>query len=534
IDSLYSSGVSALKVNLGNGLKVRIEHTSVNPNKAIHVGHARNMILGDALARILKATGYKVDILNYIDDTGVQVADVILGFKYLGYVVENDQLPFDQYCGDVVYVKANEAIENNPELQEKRKDILRKIEECDPEISRFAREISDKVLRRQLLTAWRLGVEYDYLVWESDIIRSKLKDMGMKYLSKSEYVKIPEEGKYRGCVVVEVSKIDEFKGESDEVLVRSDGTLTYLCKDIFFAMWKLGLLNVKLKFIKYINQLSGKTLYSTDMKNGVEMDIGGCDYSINVIGSEQRRPQSILKYVLSSIFGRSVYDRYIHYAYEAVVLSKETVEKYLGLEATKRIQRMSGRKGIFINVDPFLDMLKNETYKLVKSSNPDIDDEVAMDIAEKIAISALRYSLLSVDRDKIVVFDINKMLDIRGESGAYILYSYARAMSILRKASSSGNPPLNVNLMNEHDINLIDQLLKFRYTLYLSAKNLEPKILCKYLYDLAKIFNDFYEKNPVIKAEEPVRNNRLLLVQAFIDVMKYGAELLGLKLVERM
>lgn len=527
-------GIDALKIDIGKGLKARIEHTSVNPNKAIHIGHARNMILGDVLARILKAAGYDVDVLNYIDDTGVQIADIILGFKYLDFPLESKDLPFDQYCGDIVYVKVNEEVERNPDLQKLRKNIIKKIEEGDKEISEFARKISDMVVRKQLKTAWRLGVEYDYLVWESDIIKSRLKEVGINIITSADIVYYADKGKYKSCLVAEVSKTDEFKGETDEVLIRSDGTLTYLCKDILFAMWKLGLIDVKMRFIKYVTQPSGKIIYSTDMKNGYEMDIGSCDYSINVIGSEQKRPQAILKLILSKIYGDNIKDRYIHYAYEAVMLSRDTVERYLGLQISKKIQRMSGRRGIFINVDPFIDMLREETYKIVKKSNPDLDNEIAIRIAENIAISAFRYGLLSVDRDKIVIFDVNKMLDIRSESGAYILYAYARAKNILKKADFEARYPLRFEVMNELDTNIMDQLLKFRFILYLAAKSLEPKVLAKYIYDLSKVFNDFYEKNPVLIAEDDIKNNRLIIVHTFVKVMEYGAGLLGLKLVDRM
>ena len=523
-------------IDMGKGLKVRIEHTSVNPNKALHVGHARNMVLGDTLARLLSRLGYKVDVLNYIDDTGVQIADTIVGFKYLGYKYESQDIPFDQYCGDIVYVSANEAIESNDKLQDLRREILRRIEEGGNEISSFARELSDQVLRNQLRTAWRLDVYYDYLVWESDIIRSGLKDVGLSILTKSPIVKYEESGKYKGCLIAEVSRTDEFKGESDEVLIRSDGTFTYLGKDIMFAMWKLGLLKYDLPFTTYIEQPNGVKILSTDSFKGKPLDLGGCDLSINVIGSEQKRPQKILKLIIESIYGKQVANRYIHYSYEAVVLSKETAEKYLGLEVTKKIQRMSGRKGIYINVDPFLDLLKQEAMKIIVESKAIPKDKID-EVSEKIAISAFRYYLLSMDRDKVIVFDINKMLNIREESGAYILYSYARANSILTKSDLNieelGSFKLTNNL-SKYDLNLIDLLSKFRYYLIQAAKSLEPKIITRYAYNLALTFNEFYEHSPVLKAEEELRNIRLQLVYAYKVTLEAIADILGLKLVEKM
>jgi len=538
VNGILREGTRFAFVDIGRGRKVRIEHTSVNPNKAVHVGHARNMVLGDSLARLLTRLGYRVEAMNYIDDTGVQIADTIVGFKVLGFPEDSQGLPFDQYCGDVVYVSASERIESDPSLAGERKRILREIEEGRGEIARFARSLSDRVLREQLKTAWRLGVYYDYLVWESDILRSGLKEAGLKEVLKSPIVAWREEGRYKGCLVAEVSKTEEFRGETDEVLIRSDGTMTYLGKDIIFAMWKLGVLKHKLPFRLYVTQPNGKPLYTTDSEAGEPMDIGGCDLSINVIGGEQRRPQRILKLVVASIYGEDVAERYVHYAYEAVVLSKETAERYLGLEVSKKIQRMSGRKGIYVNVDPFLDMLRDEALKIIKEGGVVSSEEEAREAAERIAVSALRYGLLTTDRDKVIVFDVDKMLDIRGESGAYILYSYARACSILAKAgedaSRAAEEEFRAEGLSEIDEALLDALSRLRYSLVEAGRALEPKIVAKYAYDLATAFNEFYEKAPVIKAEGELRLRRLQMVMAFKGAVEAVADVLGLKLVERM
>lgn len=537
INGILTQGLNFLFINIGNGQKVRIEHTSVNPNKAIHIGHARNMILGDTLARLLSRLGYEVDIMNYIDDTGVQMADIIIGFKYLGFSLNTKELPFDQYCGDIVYVSSCNKIERDGELLNLRKKILCEIEEGNNETAIFARSIAEKVIKHQLKTAWRLGVFYNYLVWESDIIKSKIKDLGMSKIVESPIVKHEKAGKYANCIIAEVSKTDEFRGEGDEVLVRSDGTMTYLGKDILFAMWKLGMIKEQLPFIKYIKQPNGDFIYSTDVGRGVPVDMGGCDLSINVIGGEQKRPQKILKLIIRSLYGDRIAKKYVHYAYEPVVLSRDTVNRYLGLEVSKKIQRMSGRKGIYINVDPLLDMLKDEALNIILQGRTMYGKDEMDIISENIAVSSLRFHLLSIDRDKLVVFDINKILDIKGESGAYILYSYARANSILKRISNRSYlkvPFEYSNYLTQYENDLLNIISKFRYYLVNAAKNLEPKIIAKYLYDLASKFNEFYEKVPVIKAENNIKLNRLQIVYSFKTVVEAAAEILGLKLVEKM
>lgn len=524
-----------LRLDVGKDIKVRIEHTSVNPNKAIHIGHARNMVLGDTLARILGFLGYETEVLNYIDDTGVQMADLIIGFKYLGFDVESKELPFDQYCGDVVYVSTNEKIESDTELQRIRREVLHQIEDKDTEISRFARRLADRVLKYQLLTAWRLGVKYDYFIWESDIVGSEMHASGFKVVKKSPLVKLEEGGKYRGCWVVEVDKIDKFRGESDEVLVRSDGTMTYLGKDIIFAMWKLGLFKYPLKVDEYAKQPDGNVIISSFRDGIKELTLDECDLSVNVIGGEQRRPQEILRHVLASIYGKETFKRYIHYSYESVVLSRSTAEKYLGLDVSRKIQRMSGRKGIYINVDPFLDMLREEAYKIARKNNPDISDDMLREISEGIAVTSLRYNMLNADRDRIVVFDVDKMLDVKGETGTYIMYSYARASSVLSKAEAVNYATLDLNEMSDIEDRILMMISKFRLKLINVSKTLEIKPLSRYIYDLSLLFNEFYEKCPILREpDDKIRERRLMITKAYHEIMKTSSELLGLRLVDRM
>ena len=234
-------------VDLGKNSTIVVEHTSVNPNKALHIGHIRNIILGDTIARILKKSNYKVNILNYVDDSGLQVADIIVGFRHFGFAQQPPQgKKFDHYCGDDVYVKTTEKYEKNPSLEEIRKNILKELEDGNSETAQFADKITRRVLENQLETCWNLGVYYDCLNFESQIIRSGLWGKIFEKLKEMNLIEFENEGKNAGCWVIRGEN-----NEEDKVIVRSNGTATYIAKDIPYAAWKLGLLEDPFNYQKY-------------------------------------------------------------------------------------------------------------------------------------------------------------------------------------------------------------------------------------------------------------------------------------------
>jgi arginyl-tRNA synthetase len=243
-------------LNIGNNKKVLIEHTNVNPNKAMHIGHARNTCLGDSLVRLLRFTGYNVYALNYIDDTGSQIADVVVGFKYLGFNLEPPNgMRFDKYCGDEIYVKVNKLYEEHPELEKYRAEVLKMIEEGDNEIAKFTRYVAERVLADQLKTCWRLGAYFDLLNWESDIVRAGLWEEASAMLKSKGLMIYETEGDYKGCWIIKLKHIPRFSKETDKIVVRSDGTLTYIAKDLPYAMWKVGLLNKDFSYKVYLDGL---------------------------------------------------------------------------------------------------------------------------------------------------------------------------------------------------------------------------------------------------------------------------------------
>ena len=524
--------------DLGRGEKVLVEHTSVNPNKALHIGHARNLCVGDSIARLLRSAGYNVSILNYIDDSGLQVSDIVVGFLYAGFALNpKDEVKFDHYAGDTVYVKVNELYENDPALLEKRKSVLKELE-GDGEISKFAKEVTDRILREQLKTAWRLGARYDLLTFESQIISSHLWEDLFETMKNSGITRYESAGKLAGTWIVTMMG-DESNEKDEKVLVRSDGTATYIAKDIPFAAWKLGLVDDRFYYRIFADQPDGIKLWSTTLEKGESEhpQFCGAKKAITVIDVRQNRLQEILKSVLGEISKTSIEDRYMHLGYEVVTLSKETALE-LGISGTQGSVQMSGRKGIYINVDVALDSIRTRAIEETKQRNPDDNDDWIESVAEKISVAALRYALLKQDLEKIVVFDLREALRLEGETGPYVLYSHARASRILEK--SGGEEPSisheSAKLLDkEWESSLIKSIAKLTLRIEEAHDNLAPKTIAKYAYLISSEFNSFYEKSPVIREEnQDLRKARLALVYTFRNTIRTVTKILGLETPDRI
>ncbi|HEU4604844.1 MAG TPA: arginine--tRNA ligase [Nitrososphaera sp.] len=513
----------------GQGRHIVIEHTSVNPNKALHVGHMRNVIIGDTLYRIVKATNHRATVLNYVDDSGLQVADIVVGFKFAGFPVEPTQgQKFDHYCGDEVYVKINEMYEKDPQLAEKRKLVLKEMEEGKSELAHFAADVTRRVLNEQLKTCWRMKARYDLLNFESHIVVSKLWSKAFELLKKNGLARFEEEGKNKGCWVIDA------KDEEDKVLVRSDGTATYIAKDIPYAAWKLGLVDDPFSYREFVEQWDGSTLYDTTLDGkSTDKKFNGGERVITLIDSRQARLQRIISQVLSKIGagGRE----YFHLGYEAVTLSSDTAKAF-GIDiGDRQFMHMSGRKGIYVNADYVLDTLHAKAYEEVKTRNPGFTEEQLNATAEEIAISAIRYNMIKQDLDKIITFDVKESLSLEGDTGPYLQYAYARSQRILEKSGQGvDNNAKFEMLIQEAEIALIKEIAKLDLVVEDAAKSLSPKSLARHAYTLATAFNHFYEKVPVLKGEADVRAARLALVSAFGVALKNALEILGITALERM
>ncbi len=536
------------RVKLGTGKTVLIEHTAVNPNKALHIGHLRNVALGDCLARLFAFTSFDVHVLNYIDDSGLQVADILVGLVHSGFSEEAPAgVKYDHYTGDTIYVAVNRKYEEDRSLKEKQKQILKAIEEHNPQIFPLASRITDRILREQLKTCWRFGAFYDVLIFESDIIATKLWQTLFEELKKKQIAKLETEGKLAGCWIVSIE--GETEGE-DKVLVRSDGTATYIAKDTPFAALKLGIIQDMFSYSKYIVQPNGKDLWRT-MTSAGETKISpipwGADKSLTVIDARQSRLQRIIRRILEQLSESDLSERYVHVDYSIISLSSKmatilsklgTAESGMGQESA-RIITMSGRKGTYINADDALDLVKEKALQETKKRNPDVTDSSWLDnVSEKLAISAIRFSLLKQDLDKMIVFDYEDSLRLVGETGPYMLYTYARASSIISNVVEplSGESEISGNLLkSKSEVELITAVSKFDIAVEKAVKMLAPKWVAHYSFELCEAFNKFYEINRVVQEpDESIRNARVALVKGTMNVLRHALGFLGIEVLEKI
>lgn len=547
--------------------KVIIEHTSVNPNKAIHIGHLRNAILGDSLYRLFNFLGNKVNVLNYIDDTGSQVADIIVGFYYLGFSINPEEFnekkvleslkkyvkslkeeevieiinnrkeslkklygyeipkKFDHYCGDFVYVIVNKLYEKFQELENLKREVLKKIEEGDNDIFSLSQEITKKVILDQLKTLWNFDIYYDLLNKESDIIKQGFWNKVFKILKEKNLIKFESEGDKKGTWIIDLSIWKEFDGYEDKkkVLVRSDGTTVYLAKDIAYAFWKLNIIEDDFKYSIFTYQPNGKILYETSLNGKISnLKFNDCDISINVIGFEQSYLQLIIKKIIEELYPDK---KYIHYRYNLVMLSKETA-KIFGIEDDKRLFKMSGRKGIFINADNLLEKTIEFTYK--KLLERGFNEEEAKKLAFYIARSAICFEILKYDANSILAFDINRMINIEEGNALYLIYTYVRILSLIKKSEIKEEEiekfcECKIDNLNKYEKNLILKLFLFKDKIIEAYRSLEINKLAKYALDIARVFNEFYQNVPILPelSNKPYRLFLVYLTKKILENLFY-------------
>lgn len=533
--------------NIGQNKKIVIEHTSVNPNKALHIGHLRNVVVGDSLYRLFKMTNHKTLVLNYIDDSGVQVADLIVAFRFAGFNPDNmdKNFKFDQYCGEI-YVKMNELYKTNLDLIEKRKLVIKEIEQGNTELAQFTNDIVEKIVKQQLVSCWRIKSRYDLMVIESQILLSKLWEKTLDLLKDRNIIHFSTEGKNINCWVIK----DEHNEE--KVVIRSDGTATYIAKDISFAVWKLDLVDDPFTYTKFSQQWDNSILWKSMLKsettqnslheNNLVLGENSPSKVITVIDSRQARLQKIISSIINEIDPNI--QNYIFLGYETVALSPYTVQaigKELD-EKNKKVIHMSGRKGIFINADNILDELHKKAYTEIRKRNSDFDDTTTEEIAEGIAVSAIRYNLLKQDLDKMITFDMKEALNLDGDTSLYLQYSFARAMRILEKGRSTleefineRNDNIRFDLLNHKiEVELIKEISKFNLIIEEALNSLNPKILAKYANKISTKFNLFYENLPVLGTDLFLKVNRLMLVMVFVNVLANLFDILGIESFSRI
>lgn len=522
--------------NLGSqkrpGKSIAIEHTNVNPNKALHIGHARNLVLGDSLSRVMKYLGHQVQTLNYIDDSGAQVADIIVGFKFLGIPAEAPPgVKYDIYCGDSVYGTVNQEYAKNPTLKEKQSLVLKEIEKGKGDIAEYTRSIVSRILAAQLSTCWRLGASYDLLNWESQLVHSGMWEGIFEKLKKIGYVKFQDSGENKGCWVIP----DPETGE-EKVVVRSDGTVVYVAKDIPYAAWKIGLIEDPFGYEVYSEIQPGGVLYSTVLGAGKsDRHFGGAELAVSVIDSRQTYLQRIVAKVLDKL-QEGASKKYLHRAYEVVSLSKKTASQ-IGFQIEGDFAHMSGRRGLYVNVDGMLDRLTEKAKSETKRRNLSESDDWVDEVAEAVAVAALRYELLKQDPDKMIVFDMEDSLQFQGDTGPYLLYTYARARRILDK--TEGRPRVDsksaAKLNKPKEVKLGKKMSSLDIAAATAGEYLSPKEIARFAHDLALAFNDFYESVPVNQEQDKeLRDARLALVDAASKVLAESMRLMGIPIRDRI
>jgi arginyl-tRNA synthetase len=543
--------------------RVIVEHTNINPNKAAHIGHIRNAVLGDSFVRCLKWLGYRVETQNYIDDTGVQVADVVVGFEHLRKksaadvqaLLNDPSVRFDYYCWDLYSQMASYYAEN-PDSQEWRRDTLYRIEQHEGETAHLAATIAHAIVRKHVATMLRLGIEYDLLPKESDIIRLHFWDRAFELLKQAGAVVYEESGKHKGCWVMRLEGSDEFAGmdEPDKILVRSNGTVTYTGKDIAYQLWKFGLLDRTFGFRKFHTYPDGHRLWETTSGGDGSPDaprFGGAKRVVNVIDTRQAYLQKVVKEGLRQLGHTTEAENSIHFSYEMVALTPVTA-KALGMEipeedASRAYVEMSGRKGLGVKADDLIDELEKKATEAVRANAQDaFSDEEAALLGRQIAVAALRYFMLKYGRNKVIAFDFNEALTFEGDSGPYLQYSTVRVNNIFNKMRQRGVDPMiddaSLDRLTLGDQNISDEMWELvRLSADLPSQirravdALELSVLTHALLDLAQKFNSFYHKYPILNEKDDAeRQRRAACAEVFRRTMTAALELLGIPVPVRM
>jgi arginyl-tRNA synthetase len=570
--------------------KTIVEHTAINPNKAAHIGHLRNAVLGDTFVRLLRAAGRRVEVQNYIDNTGVQVADVVIGFfhlekKSLDQVRALAAQPaggprFDFYCWDL-YARVTQWLEEDPSRAALRLATLKAIEHGSGLEAEMGEAIATAIMRCHLRTMERLGIEYDALPRESEILHLKFWDTAFEQLKSRGAIHLATSGKNAGCWVMRTDAAGEatLPGASDaatdassaddeaKIIVRSNGTVTYVGKDIAYQLWKVGLLGKEFQWRKFHQHPSGHDVWVSCAAGG---DAGAPHFGAGepvytVIDSRQSYLQNVVAAGLRALGYAAQAEHSVHFAYEMVALTPRCAAE-LGYEiapdeAKKPWVEVSGRKGQGVKADDLLDRLEAAAQAEVDARHAGTPQSERRAIAHAIAIGALRFYLLKYTRNTVVAFDFKDALSFEGETGPYCQYAVVRARNIFRKYAEQelarapqGQPPVmaamgatlpplpadaaSAILASPAGDDLWEVLLlagSLETELHKALGAQEPAFVAKYAFALAQAFNLFYHKHHILSEEDAARQALLLALAAAVERQLTAAlALLGIESPDKM
>ena len=552
------------------GAKAIVEHTAINPNKAAHIGHLRNSALGDTLVRLLRFRGIPVEVQNYIDDTGVQVADVVVGFRELEKkgldevraIAESTR--FDYYCWDL-YARVTQWYEEDRERLKIRARTLHEIEHGGNASADMGALVADRIVRAHLKTLARMNVEYDLLTWEGDILRLHFWATAFDVLKEKGAVYLQQEGRLAGCWVMAIEGVEEADTESDaepdeqkeKVIVRSDGTVTYVGKDIAYQFWKLGVLGKDFYYRVFEERGDRRPpLWATSSTPGLDdprrPHFGGASMTFNVIDTRQSYLQKLLKQALATMGYVEQAANSTHFSYEMVALSHATARE-LGYEpedAGKPFVDVSGRKGLGVKADDLLDRLYEKALGEVEKRNPEQPAAEREQTARTIATAAVRYFLLKYSLSKMIIFDIGEALSFEGETGPYLQYAVVRAKNIFAKlqereglsetdvVAALGSLPHDP-VTNGDDADALWALAleasRLDEVVEQAVRTLEPSTLAKYAFGLAQTFNGFYHRYPILNEPRPdLKGWRAAVVAHVRRQLTAALDLMGCGVPSRM
>jgi arginyl-tRNA synthetase len=553
--------------------KTIVEHTAINPNKAAHIGHLRNAALGDTLVRLLRFRGTYVEVQNYIDDTGVQVADVVVGFQQLERLDVDavrrlaDTTRFDFYCWDL-YARVTEWYEADKERLTHRSRTLHEIEHGLDPAAGMAALIADRIVRRHLETMARMGVDYDLLTWEGDILRLQFWAHAFDILKEAGAVYQQPSGRLAGCWVMRIAEDpaaaeapaaidnDDETEQREKVIVRSDGTVTYVGKDIAYQFWKMGLLGRDFYYRPFARRPDNTVLWATTSDQAQHRSdaprFGGARQTYNVIDTRQSYLQKLLKQALAAMGYAEQAERSTHFSYEMVALSHATARElgYTEVDESRPFIEVSGRKGLGVKADDLLDRLAAKATDEVARRNPEFTPDEQRGIGGTIATAAVRYFLIKYSSGKIIAFDIDEALSFEGESGPYVQYAAVRAANIFQKlrdrdglteadvlASLAALPPDTIGATDEGNElwTLVLESARLDEIADQAIRTLEPSVVAKYAFGLAQAFNAFYHRYPILNEErDEVRRWRAATVAFFRLQITRAVDLMGFGVPVRM
>ena len=526
-------------VTAGSSAKIIVEHTNINPNKAAHIGHLRNAVLGDTFVRMLRATGTRVEVQNYIDNTGVQVADVVAGFHFLEKKTPADvgrllsETRFDYLCWDL-YARTSQHYKDAPESLIWRAQTLHAIEAGEGDLAELAHLIADAIVNAHLATMLRLNVQYDVLPRESEILHLKFWASAFELLKERKAIYFETEGKNSGCWVMPSASFrgDDEANEDSKVIVRSNGTVTYVGKDIAYQLWKFGLLGKDFYYRPLIRYTDGHEVWvSTDEPQPRPAPAFGGGHTVyNVIDVRQSYLQDVVEAGLRALGFEEQADRSIHFSYEMVALSPRCCAD-LGIELSPEDARrpyieVSGRKGLGVKADDLMDKLIETALREVASRHPEDNDAATRAVATEIAMGALRYFLLKFTRTTVIAFDFQEALSFEGETGPYVQYAAVRARNIFRKLEERGlekpvfaavltRDAMARQLADEDCWQVLLTASKVGSAVEKAITSGEPAHMAKYAFQLAQEFAAFYQKFKILDEPDAERRAFLLWMTEF-------------------